>query len=152
MPGQIPREVVTERFQRLMAVVDESALGGNRAMVGTDVEVLVASGEGRKDEGNGRLSGRARDGRLVHFTPDVAGDLAIRAGVIRPGDVITTTVTAAAPHHLLADGGVLTHRRTRAGDRFEAGSALRTPGVGLGMPGLGRPAVPSAPASACSVR
>ncbi len=150
MPDQVPREVVTERFQRLMAVVDDSALGGNRALVGTGVEVLVASGEGRKDEGNGRLSGRARDGRLVHFTPNGAAD--ITDGAIRPGDVITTTVTAAAPHHLLADGGVLTHRRTRAGDRFEAGSTLRTPGVGLGMPGLGRPAAPVAAASACSVR
>src|SRR3954462_14203623 len=31
MPGQVPGEVVTERFQRLMAVVDDSALSGNRA-------------------------------------------------------------------------------------------------------------------------
>ena len=59
---------------------------------------------------------------------------------IRPGDVVTTRVTYAAPHHLVADGDVLTHRRTRAGDRSEAGAALRTPGVGLGMPSLGRPA------------
>ena len=34
------------------------------------VEVLVAAGEGRKDEDSGRLTGRARDGRLVHFAPD----------------------------------------------------------------------------------
>ena len=35
---------------------------------------------------------------------------------IRPGDIVTTTVTDAAPHHLIADGTVLHHRRTRAGD------------------------------------
>src|SRR6478735_6599481 len=94
MPDQVPREVVTERFQRLAAVVGESALAGNKALIGTEVELLVAAGEGRKDEGRGRLSGRARDGRLVHFTPVGAVD-----GSIRPGDVVTTTVTYAAPHH-----------------------------------------------------
>ena len=135
LPDQVPRDVVTERFRRLMAVVDDSALAGSRTVVGREVEVLVAAGEGRKDEGRGRLSGRARDGRLVHFTPRGAIDRAVR-----PGDVITTRITYAAPHHLVADDGVLTHRRTRAGDRSEAGTALRTPGVGLGMPSLGRPA------------
>jgi tRNA-2-methylthio-N6-dimethylallyladenosine synthase len=145
MPDQVPRAVVTERFQRLMAVVDDSALAGNRALIGSEVEVLVAAGEGRKDEGRGRLSGRARDGRLVHFTPVGAVDRAIR-----PGDVVTTTVTYAAPHHLVADSAVLSHRRTRAGDRSESGTALRTPGIGLGMPGLGRPAPAPATAGACS--
>jgi tRNA-2-methylthio-N6-dimethylallyladenosine synthase len=145
MPDQVPREVVTERFQRLMAVVDASALAGNKALLGSTVEVLVANGEGRKDQGQGRLSGRARDGRLVHFTPTGAVD-----GDIRPGDVITTSISYAAPHHLMADGGVLSHRRTRAGDRSAAGTALTTPGVGLGMPGLGRPARSAAPVSACA--
>jgi tRNA-2-methylthio-N6-dimethylallyladenosine synthase len=145
MPDQVPRAVVTERFQRLMAVVDESALAGNRALIGTEVEVLVAAGEGRKDEGRGRLSGRARDGRLVHFLPVGAVD-----GSIRPGDVVTTTVTYAAPHHLVADSEVRSHRRTRAGDRSESGTALRTPGIGLGMPGLGRPAQVPVAVGACS--
>ena len=98
------------------AVRRRVALAGNQALVGTEVEVLVAAGEGRKDEGSGRLTGRARDGRLVHFAPRGAIDRAIR-----PGDVVTTTITYAAPHHLVADTDVLTHRRTRAGDRSEAG-------------------------------
>lgn len=54
-----------------------------------------------------------------------------------PGDVITTKVTEAAPHHLIADAGVLTHRRTRAGDAHTAGQPGRA--VGLGMPGVGLP-------------
>ena len=37
--AKLPREVVTERFQRLMTVVDESSMAGNRALVGTEVEV-----------------------------------------------------------------------------------------------------------------
>ena len=139
MPGQVPRQVVTERFRRLMEVVDASVLGGSRAQVGSVVEVLVASGEGPKDGASGRMSGRARDGRLVHFTP--AGGAVDRS--VRPGDVVTTRVTYGAPHHLLADGDLLSHRRTRAGDRFEAGVTVRTPGVALGLPRVGRPASPA---------
>ena len=48
-----------------------SRWAANRALVGSTVEVLVAEGEGRKDAATGRRSGRARDGRLVHFACDV---------------------------------------------------------------------------------
>ena len=100
----------------------------------------MATGEGRKDASTARMSGRARDGRLVHFDP---------AGLdIRPGDIVTTTVTGAAPHHLIADGGPQTHRRTRAGDAHAAGQKPRT-GVGLGMPGIGVPA-PQPTSSGCA--
>jgi tRNA-2-methylthio-N6-dimethylallyladenosine synthase len=88
--------------------------------------VLVAEGEGRKDAATGRRSGRARDGRLVHFACDVTE--------VRPGDVVTTAVTYGAPHHLVADGPPLSHRRTAAGDAYEAGRRPTTPGVLLGMP------------------
>jgi tRNA-2-methylthio-N6-dimethylallyladenosine synthase len=60
-------------------------------------------------------------------------------GAIRPGDVVTTAVTRAAPHHLVADGPPLAHRRTRAGDAWEAGARPRTAGVLLGMPAVGAP-------------
>ncbi len=86
------------------------------------------------------MSGRARDGRLVHFR---AGD-----GPVRPGDIVTVEVTDAAPHHLIADGGILAHRRTRAGDAHADGQTVR--GIGLGMPGIGRPVVPvAAEATSC---
>jgi tRNA-2-methylthio-N6-dimethylallyladenosine synthase len=94
------------------------------------VELLVAAGEGSKDAATGRLSGRARDGRLVHFTA---------ADGVRPGDVVETVVTQAAPHFLVADGALLSHRRTRAGDASEAGTRPSTPGVLLGMPRIGAP-------------
>ena len=60
---------------------------------------------------------------------------------IRPGDVVTVEVTYAAPHHLVADGPVLAHRRTRAGDAWEArrGRAPAPAGVSLGMPSVGLP-------------
>ena len=84
MDDQLPKQVVQERYERLIACSRGDHLGGEPALVGETVEVLVAVGEGRKDERTGRLSGRARDGRLVHFA---AGEL---AGQIRPGDIVHT--------------------------------------------------------------
>ncbi|WP_235192422.1 tRNA (N6-isopentenyl adenosine(37)-C2)-methylthiotransferase MiaB [Mycobacterium asiaticum] len=136
LPGQLPKALVQERYERLIELQERISLEHNRALLGRTVELLVATGEGRKDSRTARMTGRARDGRLVHFT---AGDQ-----VIRPGDIVTTRITDAAPHHLIADAGILSHRRTRAGDTHAAGR--RPSGVGLGMPGVGRPAAPAEPA------
>jgi tRNA-2-methylthio-N6-dimethylallyladenosine synthase len=131
MDRQVPREVVRERYDRLVAAVEEVAWAENRRLVGRTVEVLVAVGEGRKDAATGRMSGRARDGRLVHFQ---GGD------GVRPGDVVKVAVTYAAPHHLNADGPLISHRRTRAGDAWAAGQVARTKRVPLGLPTVGAPA------------
>ena len=130
LAGQLPKAVVTERYQRLVDLQEQISLEQNSAQIGRRVELLVATGEGRKDAATARMSGRARDGRLVHFNP---------AGRdIRPGDIVTTTLTGAAPHHLIADGQPESHRRTPAGDAHAAG--LRPKSVGLGLPGVGVPA------------
>jgi len=134
MEDQVPRAVVQERYERLVALQDDMAWAENKLVVGRSVEVLIAEGEGRKDAATHRLSGRARDNRLVHF--------ALPEGVERPrpGDMATVEITYAAPHHLVADvfGAV---RRTRAGDAWEAAqdapAGSSTPGVMLGMPTLG---------------
>jgi len=102
MSDQVPKAVVQERYERLIETQEEISWAANRALVGRPVEVLVASGEGRKDEATGRVSGRARDGRLVHV-----------AGTATPGDLITSTITYAAPHHLVADAGITGHRPWR---------------------------------------
>lgn len=68
LDGQLPKAVVQERYERLIALQEQISLEANRALVGQAVEVLVATGEGRKDTVTARMSGRARDGRLVHFT------------------------------------------------------------------------------------
>jgi tRNA-2-methylthio-N6-dimethylallyladenosine synthase len=138
MTDQVPPEVVRERYQRLVAVVDETAWAENQKLVGSRVELLVAEGEGRKDAATHRLTGRARDNRLVHFTGGSPADSS--SGVIRPGDVVEVEVTYAAPHHLVADGPVLGHRRTRSGDAWESRSAPPSNAVGLGMPSIGAPA------------
>ena len=151
LPGQLPKEVVRERYGRLVDLVEEISWAENRKQVGAVHEVLVSEGEGRKDHATRRMSGRARDNRLVHFVPSSAG--AARPGVhasVRPGDVVTVRVTHAAPHHLVAEGPVLNVRRTRAGDAWEAqreggardGGPRR--GVMLGMPAVGSAPSPSA--------
>ncbi|MFY1575075.1 tRNA (N6-isopentenyl adenosine(37)-C2)-methylthiotransferase MiaB [Verrucosispora sp. WMMD703] len=150
MDGQLPKQVVQERYERLIACVEEITWAENKKLVGETVEVLVAVGEGRKDERTGRMSGRARDGRLVHFATGGAGEPG-DAESIRPGDIVHTTITYAAPHHLNADGAPLSHRRTRAGDAAEAGRSPRTPGVLLGLPTIGAPAAAPAPTTGCAV-
>jgi len=141
LPNQIPKEVVQERFERLMALQDEMSWQLNTELVGTAVEVLVAHHNGRKGYATDRLSGRAKDGRLVHFA------LPVGVAPPRPGDIVTTAVTEAKPYFLLADSPAesVTVRSTRAGDawdRWQAEScAAPTPasssnGVSLGMPTL----------------
>jgi tRNA-2-methylthio-N6-dimethylallyladenosine synthase len=105
MAGQVPKAVVQERYERLIALADEVAWDAARELVGTEVEVLVNATDGRKDGATGRVSGRARDGRLVHT--------AAQQLLVRPGDVVRSVVTYAAPHHLVADGGITEHRRWR---------------------------------------
>ena len=131
MDDQLPKQVVQERYQRLIDLQEAISYEENQALIGSTVELLVASGEGRKDPATARMTGRARDGRLVHFSPG--------ATEVRPGDVVTIAVTAAAPHHLIADAPLMSHRRTRAGDAHENGRRPHT--VGLGLPPIGAPLV-----------
>lgn len=145
MPDQVPPEVVRERYQRLIALQEQICLDENRALIGSEVELLVVADEGRKSAQTHRRTGRARDGRLVHFRADeLPGGR--DTGSIRPGDVVTTRITGAAPHHLMADGPVATLRRTRAGDAHEQSRTPTTPpvGVGLGMPTVGAAPMPAA--------
>ena len=120
MEDQVPKTVVQERYNRLLALQERISLEENQKQVGREVEVLVSTGEGKKDAETHRLTGRGEDNRLVHFevTPGSA--------VPRPGDVVTVTVTHAAPFHLLADdptGAPLRIRRTRGGDAWDRAQA-----------------------------
>lgn len=144
LPDQVAKEAVAERYTRLTELQERISWEENRQLVGSTVEVLVANGEGRKDHDTRRMSGRAKDARLVHF------EVPAGSTVPRPGDIVTARVTAAAPFHLLADApfGSLTVRRTRAGDAWDrsrddscaAPAAVPATGstgkVSLGLPGL----------------
>jgi tRNA-2-methylthio-N6-dimethylallyladenosine synthase len=148
MPDQVPKRVVQERYERLVDLVGEISWQENLAQVGRTVEVMFADGEGRKDAATSRMSGRARDNRLVHVT--VPDDPALRP---RPGDLADTEISYAAPHHLNADRGLVGLRRTRGGDAWAArhigggavsastssGGPRSRGGVVLGMPTIGVP-------------
>jgi tRNA-2-methylthio-N6-dimethylallyladenosine synthase len=141
MEQQVPKAVVQERYERLTELQDRISAEENAALVGTTVQVLVAAGEGRRDDETSRMSGRAEDNRLVHF--DVPED----GAQPRPGDIVTVEVVRAAPHYLIAApaGAGLALRRTRAGDAWDraeaescaipAHGAASTPGaVNIGLP------------------
>ena len=85
-------EVIADRFQRLKAVLDRSALRHHEAREGRSEEVLVEGISRRNDQ---MLSGRTRQGKLIHFpVSDVA---------LRPGSLVNVTVTHGAPYHLVGE-------------------------------------------------
>ncbi len=85
----VPPEVIAERFERLKTVIDRSSLARHQDRVGRNEEVLV-EGVSRRDDA--MLSGRTRQGKLVHFAPT---DVTPAAGALA-----RVTVTAGHPHHL----------------------------------------------------
>ena len=132
LADQVPKDVVQERYDRLVTVVNDIAWEENLRLVGSTVELLVADSGGKKDGATHRLTGRARDNRLVHFVPGDHG--------VRPGDLVEVEVTHAAPHHLLSDVPPTMFRSTRAGDAWEARQGrTEVQSVGLGMPSVGVP-------------
>jgi tRNA-2-methylthio-N6-dimethylallyladenosine synthase len=87
MDEQIPKVIVQERFDRLVAVQEAISLERMGDQVGRIVEVLV-EGTGRK----GGVQGRTRTNRLVHLP-----------GKIAPGTFVEATVVSAHPHHLVGE-------------------------------------------------
>lgn len=164
MEDQVPKAVVQDRYERLVDLQERISAELNAELVGDVVEVLVQADDGRRSAQTHRLSGRTRDGRLVHFAPDAASmeetarawdsigatpmahpttpggnsvEECVKSGIdqaIRAGDVVWVRITDSRSHFLLSDSGVLAHRRMPAGDRTEAASAPAPRGVGLGMP------------------
>jgi tRNA-2-methylthio-N6-dimethylallyladenosine synthase len=101
----VPQEVVRERFARLVAVVERSALRRNAAREGRTEEVLV-EGASKKDPST--LTARTRQGKPVHFE---AGSTHVA-----PGSFAQVAITHGAPHHLLGELRAVTARprhRTR---------------------------------------
>lgn len=157
MDEQLPKEVVQERFERLLELQERIAGEEAARQVGRTIDVLVSEGAGKKDGATHRLSGRAPDNRLVHLAlpADLLVDVAAGAeGVAgaptslddprlvdtasldprlpRPGDVVTVGVTRSAPHFLVADavldGGAYAVRRTRSGDAWAQRETARLGG------------------------
>jgi tRNA-2-methylthio-N6-dimethylallyladenosine synthase len=88
MPDQVDRGVIQERFDRLVALQNEITFDSNRAMVGSEYEVLVEGPSKRDPE---IITARTRGAKPVHVP-----------GTWEPGALLTARVTRAAPHHLAA--------------------------------------------------
>ncbi|HIY85462.1 MAG TPA: tRNA (N6-isopentenyl adenosine(37)-C2)-methylthiotransferase MiaB [Candidatus Yaniella excrementavium] len=141
MEDQIPKEIVQERFERLIALQDRIAAEESAKLVGTRQELLVTNDGGARDEKTGRLTGRAPDNRLVHFSIPVGVEHP------RPGDFVTVPITESHSYHLIADPETAAEyvlRRSRAGDAWDRAQAescgtstgAGVSGVNLGLPGL----------------
>ncbi len=88
--------VAAERFERLKAVVEHSALHAHQARVGRVEEVLV---EGPSKRDPAVTTGRTRQNKLVHFSSPLP-----------TGTFAEVTITRAAPHHLLGELVAITAR------------------------------------------
>jgi len=87
----VDTEAIKERFERLKAVLDRSALAKHAAREGRREEVLVEGPSRRNDE---MLSGRTRQGKLIHFA---------RHDQLRPGSLALVDVVHGAPYHLMGE-------------------------------------------------
>lgn len=94
---QIPKQVVQERFDRLLALQQRITQEELDKFEGRDVEVMVTGTHGKKDDETHRVTGRERTGALVH--------IGVPEGCPQPqvGDFVTATVTHAGEHNLIAD-------------------------------------------------
>ena len=86
MEGQVPPEVVTHRFDRLVELQNTVTFERNIEQVGKTVEVMVESASKRDAS---VATTRTRGNRIVHV-----------AGVWPAGTLLTVEVTRAAPHYL----------------------------------------------------
>ena len=94
---QVPKDVVQERFERLVALQERITEEEMAKFEGRDVEVMITGTHGKKDAATHRVTGRERTGVLVH--------VGVPEGEPMPevGDFVTATVTHAARHNLIAD-------------------------------------------------
>jgi tRNA-2-methylthio-N6-dimethylallyladenosine synthase len=103
----VPPEVIAERFEKLKVVLERCALERHSDRVGRTEEVLVEGPSKRDPE---VVSGRTRQGKLVHFA----------ATGLEAGSFARIRVTAAAPHFLRGELVELTaeprHAAARAVD------------------------------------
>lgn len=90
MENQIPEDIKHERFNRVVAAVNEGVIKGNKRYEGRVVEVLV---EGTSKNDETLLTGRTREGRLVNFTGDFDSI----------GKLVNVKITRAQPFSLIGE-------------------------------------------------
>jgi tRNA-2-methylthio-N6-dimethylallyladenosine synthase len=88
----VANDVIRARFERLKEVTDRSALRRHQARVGKREEVLVEGPSRRNDQ---MISGRTRQGKLIHFP--------VSENAARAGSLVSVDVTYGAPYYLLGE-------------------------------------------------
>lgn len=63
--NQVPQDIVSERFNRLVELTNANSLAANERRVGTTPEVLI---EGVADHRPNQLTGRSSDNHLINFS------------------------------------------------------------------------------------
>lgn len=87
----IDESVIVERMAKLRIVVEHSAIQKNKARVGNKEEAMVI-GDSKKDSLS--LTGRTRQGKLVHFKKSA------KTGGLKPGDFVYVNITDFSTHCL----------------------------------------------------
>ena len=123
MPNQVDPEIIGRRYTYLHQFQEKISFEESKKLIGSEVEVLIGDHVGRRDEERGRVAGRSEDFHLVHLNFDPSARP-------RPGDLVRTVITEAAPHHLVAEGMPLSVEET-AGSRA---AETRAHAISLGMP------------------
>ena len=88
MDEQISKEVVQERFDRLVTLQERISTERAAEQLGRTLEVLVEGGDRRGDS----TRSRTRTNRIVHLSAP-----------LEPGAFAQARITATAPHHLMGD-------------------------------------------------
>ncbi len=114
-PDHLPKEIVQERFDRLLAVQDSISFNRNQTLVGKTFEVVV---EGTSKKDGSLLTGRTRTNKLIRFA----------AGSLTPGSFATVEVTKASTHNL--DGKLVGARPTSVPARITLPMASTSSGCG----------------------
>jgi tRNA-2-methylthio-N6-dimethylallyladenosine synthase len=85
MEGQIPREVMDDRLQRLQAKINQHRLAFNRLKVGCDTQVLIE----RRGKRPGQMLGHSPWLQSVHLKTSA-----------RAGEIVDVTLVAAGPNSM----------------------------------------------------
>jgi tRNA-2-methylthio-N6-dimethylallyladenosine synthase len=86
MEGQIPREVMDDRLERLQERINAHRLAFNATKVGVDTQVLIE----RNGKHDGQMIGRSPWLQSVH----------VETAAARPGDMLDVTLVAAGPNSM----------------------------------------------------
>lgn len=95
--GQVPDDVIQQRFNELMELQQQISWDHNRTLIGRRIEIAV--------EGVSNESDLLLQGRYYGQAQEIDGVVLINDGVASPGEFVTVEITEALPYDLV--GGIV---------------------------------------------